>query len=157
MNASLSLGGRIGDAASRRGACRVDITNMQVGKVSPLSNLLSVLSLSEPTDYTFERMLIDSYIRPGTLLIRNLDMSGRNVAFTGSGTMTLPGGELNLMLTARGQRLAAAEPSVLQALTEGLGGAVVRMEVTGKAGDPHVETKTLPVIEDSLRILGTPE
>ncbi len=157
MNAALSLGGRVGDAASRRGACRVDITDMQVGKVSPLANLLSVLSLSEPTDYTFERMLIDSYIKPGALLIRNLDMSGRNVAFTGSGTMALPGGDLNLVLTARGQRLAAAEPSMLQALTEGLGGAVVRMEVTGRAGDPRVETKTLPVIEDSLRILGTPE
>ncbi len=157
MNAVLSLGGRTGDTASRRGVCQVDIANMRVGKVSPLANLLSVLSLSEPTDYTFERMQIDSYIRQDTLLIRKLDMSGRNVAFTGSGTMWLPGGELNLMLTARGQRLAAAEPSVIQALTEGLGGAVVRMEVTGKASNPRVETKTLPVIEDSLRILGTPE
>ena len=46
---------------------------------------------------------------------------------------------------------------MLQALTEGLGGAVVRMEVTGQASDPHVETKALPVIEDSFKILGTPD
>jgi hypothetical protein len=157
MNATLTLGGRTGDAASRRGICQVDIKDMRVGKVSPLANLLSVLSLSEPTDYTFERMLIDSYIKRDLLLIRKLDLSGRNVAFTGSGTVALPGGELNLTLTARGQRLAAAEPSVLQALTEGLGSAVVRMEVTGKASDPRVETKALPVIEDSLKILGAPE
>jgi hypothetical protein len=157
MNALLSLGGRTGEMASRRGVCQVDIENMRVGKVSPLANLLSVLSLSEPTDYTFERMLIDSYIRQDMLLIRKLDMSGRNVAFTGSGTMALPDGELNLVLTARGQRLAAAEPSVFQALTEGLGGAVVRMEVTGKVSDPLVQTKTLPVIEDSLRLLGAPQ
>lgn len=157
LNAVLSLGGCTGDAASRRGLCQVDIENMRVGKVSPLSNLLSVLSLNEPTDYTFERMQIDSYIKQNTMLIRKLDMSGKNVAFTGSGTVSLPEGELNLVLTARGQRLAAAEPSVIQALTEGLGGAVVRMEVTGKAGNPHVETRTLPVIEDSLRILGTPD
>ncbi|MEN6335339.1 MAG: hypothetical protein ABFE01_13905, partial [Phycisphaerales bacterium] len=157
MNASLSLGGRTGDLASRRGVCQVDIENMRVGKVSPLRNLLSVLSLSEPTDYTFDRMIIDSYIRQDMLLIRKLDMSGRNVAFTGAGTMTLPGGDLHLMLTARGQRLAAAEPSVFQALTEGLGGAVIRLEVTGKASNPLVETKTLPVIEDSLKILGAPE
>lgn len=157
MNASLTLGGRTGDTASRQGVCQIDIKDMRVGKVSPLANLLSVLSLNEPTDYTFERMQIDSYIKKSLLLIRKLDMAGRNVAFTGSGTVALSGGELNLMLTARGPRLAAAEPSVLQALTEGLGGAVIRMEVTGKASDPHVETKTLPVIEDSLRILGTPE
>jgi hypothetical protein len=157
LNAVLSLGGCTGDAASRRGLCQVDIENMRVGKVSPLSNLLSVLSLNEPTDYTFERMQIDSYIKQNTMLIRKLDMSGKNVAFTGAGTVLLPDGELNLVLTARGQRLAAAEPSVIQALTEGLGGAVVRMEVTGRAGNPHVETRTLPVIEDSLRILGTPD
>ncbi|NLH42653.1 MAG: hypothetical protein GX448_12520 [Planctomycetes bacterium] len=157
MNATLSLGGRAGDLASRRGVCQIDIENMRIGRVSPLRNLLSVLSLNEPTDYTFERMIIDSYIRQDMLLIRKLDMSGRNVAFTGAGTMALPTGNLNLMLTARGQRLAAAEPSVFQALTEGLGGAVVRIEVTGTASAPVVQTKTLPVIEDSLRILGKPE
>jgi len=130
---------------------------MRVGKVSPLGNVLSVLRLSEPADYAFERMLIDSYIRADKLLISRLDLSGKSTAFTGSGTMDLPTDEINLTLTARGQRVAAAAPSVLQSLTEGLGIAVVRMEVTGKAGSPHVQTKALPVIEDSLKILGTPE
>ena len=109
---------------------------MQVGKVSPLGNVLSVLRLSEPTDYAFERMSIDAYVRADKLLISKLDLSGRSVAFTGSGTMDLPTDEINLTLTARGARVAAAGPSVLQSLTEGLSGAVVRMEVTGKAGSP---------------------
>jgi len=100
---------------------------------------------------------MDSYIKQDTLLIRKLDMSGRNVAFTGAGTMSLPTGQLSLTLTARGQRVAAADPSMFQALTEGLGGAVVRVVVTGTATEPRIETKTLPVIEDSLRILGASE
>jgi hypothetical protein len=169
MDAWLSLQGRISDdvrpeapagrgpGVPRRGVCHVEIANMQVGKVSPLRNVLSVLHLSEPTDYTFDRMLIDSYIRADKLLIPRLDLSGRRAAFTGSGTMDLPTEEIDLTLTARGARVAAAEPSVLQSLTEGLGGAVVRMEVTGKASSPHVQTKALPLIEDSLRILGAPE
>jgi hypothetical protein len=146
-----------GGASSRQGVCRVDIANMRVGKVSPLSNVLSVLRLNEPSEYTFERMSIESYIQSDTLLISKLDLSGPSAAFTGSGTMDLPSEELNLMLTARGRRVAAAEPSVLQSLTEGLGGAVVRMEVTGKIGNPRVQTKALPLLEDSLRILGAPE
>ncbi len=141
----------------RQGICRVDIANMQVGKVSPLGNVLSMLRLSEPTDYRFDRLLIDSYIRGDQLLISKLDLSGRRAAFAGAGTMDLPTNEINLTLTGRGQRLAEAEPSVLQSLTEGLSGAVVRIEVTGKADNPRVRTKTLPVIEDSLKILGTPE
>jgi hypothetical protein len=182
MHAALSLSGRVGDRKSgaskggpreesspRRGVCRIDVADMQVGKVSPLGNVLSMLRLSEPTDYTFERMQIDSYIRADKLLISKLDLSGRNAAFTGSGTMDLPTEEINLTLAARGPRVAAG-PSTpgssnpmdriwepLQSLTEGLGGAVVRMEVTGTASNPHVQTKALPVIEDSLRILGTPD
>lgn len=163
MDAALSLTGRIGApqrqesqaGASRRGICHIRITNMQVGKVSPLGNVLSVLRLSEPTDYAFERMRIDSYVRGDKLLVSKLDLSGRNAAFTGAGTMNLATEDINLTLTARGSRFATAVPSVLQSLTEGLGGAVIRMEVTGKAGSPRIQTKTLPVIEDSLRLLGT--
>ena len=177
LDASLGLCARIGDARTeesrsgtsgerspvrggpvgRRGVCRIEIANMQVGKVSPLGNVLSVLRLSEPTDYEFERMGVDSYLRDDQLLIPKLDLSGRNAAFTGAGTMDLPTEDINLTLTGRGPRVAAAGPSVLQSLTEGLGGAVVRMEVTGKASSPRVQTKALPVIEDSLRLLGTPE
>ncbi len=157
LDAWMSVQGHSGDATSRRGVCQAAVANMRVGRVPLLVNLLSVLRLSEPTNYIFERMLIDSYIKQDTLLIRKLDMSGRNVAFTGSGTMSLPTGQLTLMLTARGQRVSAAEPSVFQSLTESLSGAVVRMEVTGNAANPHIETKTLPVIEESLRILGAPE
>ena len=173
MDVWLSLKARMGDdtrpgtpgagapvrspGVPRRGVCHVDIANMQVGKVSALRNVLSVLRLSEPTDYTFERMSVESYIRADKLLIPKLDLSGRSAAFTGSGTMDLPTEEINLMLTARGTRVAAAGPSVLQSLTEGLSGAVVRMGVTGKVDSPRVQTKALPVIGDSLRILGTPE
>ncbi len=156
MNASLSLAARVGDGSSRRGVCQVDIADMQIGKVSPLAGLLSVLRLSEPAAYTFDRMLIDSYVRRDTLLIRTFDLSGRDAAFTGSGRMDLTNEDLDLSLTARGRRVGTADPSVLQSLTEGLGGAVIRMEVTGKAGAPHVETKALPLLEDSLKILGTP-
>jgi hypothetical protein len=157
MDALLSLEARAGDRSSRRGACQIDIADMQVGKVSPLGNVLSVLSLNEPTDYTFERMLIDSFIKGEKLLIRTLDMSGRNVAFAGSGSMDLPSEELNLTLTAHGRRNQATEPSVLQSLTEGLGGGVVRMRITGRMANPRVEAKVLPVIEDSLSIFGTPK
>lgn len=157
MNASLNLEGRAGTESSRVGTCQVRINDMQVGKVSSLANLVSVLSLGRTTEYTFERMLIDAYIRRDRLLIRHLDLSGQNAAFTGAGSMNLATDEVDLMLTGRGQRPATKEPSILQSLTEGLGGGVVRIEVTGKAADPHIETKALPLIEDSLKILGTPE
>ena len=157
LNAALSLGARVGDGSSRLGVCRVDVADMQVGKVSPLANLLAVLRLTEPSDYAFDRMLIESYLKRNKLLISRFDLSGKNLAFTGGGTINLPNGNVDVMLTARGKRVAATQPSILQSLTEGLTGAMVRMEVTGTTNKPNVETKALPVIEDSLKILGTPQ
>ena len=156
MSGSLSIRAGVGGSSSRVGRCRLVITDMQVGKPSPLAKLLHVLNLTEPKDFAFERMVVDSYIKNDRLVFEKFDLSGKTLAFNGSGWMDLKNRNVDLVLTVRGHRLAAAEPSILQSLAEGLGGAVVRMEVTGPYYDPQVETKTFPVIEDSLQILGTP-
>jgi hypothetical protein len=82
-------------------------------------------------------------------------LSGRNIAFYGSGSMDLKSRNVNMALTSRGRRLATDNPSLLQSLTEGLGQAVVRMDVTGDLYDPKITTKTLPVIEQTLQIFGS--
>jgi hypothetical protein len=129
---------------------------MQAGKASILSKVLAVLRLSEPLDYVFESLQLDSYIRGEKLLIEHLDISGASMAFQGSGVLDLVKEDLNLSLMARNrQRLASAEPTALQSLTEGLGGAVVRMEITGPVSDPDINTKSLPVLEESIKLLGT--
>lgn len=155
MDGMLSISGQVGDSSRRIGRCALQITDMKVGKVSPLAKLLDVLKLTEPKDFVFEQMLIDSYIKHNQLFFEQVDLSGQTVAFNGSGWMDLRNQGLDLTLTARGQRGAGTEPSVLQSLTEGLGSAVVRMEVKGNVHDPVVTTRTLPVIKDSLEILGT--
>ena len=155
MDGSLSVNARLGDSSSRIGTCRLAISDMQVGQLSPLAKLLQVLKRTESEDYAFDRMFLDSYIRRNDLLVKKLDLSGQDVAFYGSGRMDLKTRNVDLILTARGPRLATADPSVLQSLTEGLGRAVVQMEVTGNFYDPKVTTKTLPVIEETLKILGT--
>ena len=155
MSGSLSAAGRLGESFSRIGRCRLRITDMRLGKLSPMAKLLYVLKLTEPMDFAFDQMLVDSYIKHDRLFFQKLDLSGQAIAFNGAGWMNLQDQNLDLVLTARGRRLATAQPSVLQSLGEGLGYAVVRMEVAGKLYDPDVTTRTLPVIAESLQILGT--
>ncbi|MHC4227434.1 MAG: hypothetical protein ACYSW0_08410 [Planctomycetota bacterium] len=154
MDGSLSINAGIGDISSRIGTCKLDISDMQVGKLSPLSKLINVFRLIEQKDYIFDRMLVDSYLKGNNLLVKKLDMSGQSLAFSGSGSLDLQNFNVNLALTARGKRLATDDPSVLQSLTEGLGQGVVRMEVAGNLYDPKVKTKTLPVIGKTLQIFG---
>ncbi len=155
MNGSLSISTAVGDDYSQIGRCRLKIADMQVGTVSPLAKLLLVLKLTEPTNFAFEQMLVDSYIKNDKLFFEKLDLAGEALAFNGSGWMDLKNQNVDLTLTARGRRLATAEPSILQSLTDALGGAVVRVEVKGNVYDPQVTTRTLPLFEDSLQILGT--
>jgi len=155
MNGSLSISARIGDSSSRIGIFRLAISDMQAGELSPVAKLLQVLKLTEPRDFAFDQMLVDSYIKHNGLFVRKLDLSGESLALNGSGSMDLQTRNVDLILTARGQRLGTADPSILQSLTEGLGQAVVRVEVTGDFYDPQVTTRTLPLIKDSLQILGT--
>ncbi|GAJ07108.1 unnamed protein product [marine sediment metagenome] len=155
MDGSLSINARIGDSSSRIGTCKLAISDMQVGQLSPLGKLLQVLNLTEPKDFAFDQMFFDSYIRRNDLLVKKLDLSGQAVAFYGPGRMDLKTRNVDLVLIARGRRLATDDPSVLQSLTEGLGRAVVRLEVTGNLYDPKVTRKTLPGIGETLQILGT--
>jgi hypothetical protein len=154
MNGSLSVNARLGDSSSRIGTCRLAISDMQVGRLSPLAKLLQVLKRTESEDFAFDQMFLDSYIRRNELLVKKLDLSGRTVAFYGSGWIDLQTRNVDLLLIARGRRLATADPSIWQSLTEGLGRAVVQMEVIGDFYDPKVTTKTLPVIGETLQILG---
>ncbi len=156
MEGSLNIRARAGEGSSRIGTCKLSIVDMQVGRLSPLAKLLAVLRFTEPTEFAFDRMFVDSYIRHNDLLVRKLDLSGESVAFYGSGSMDLQKRDINLDLIARGQRLATADPSILESLAEGLGQAVVKIEVSGDFYDPQIITRPLPFIKGTLEILGKP-
>ena len=120
-----------------------------------LAKILSVLKLSGPQDYAFDQMVIDSYIENKKLNLEKIDLSGKTLAFNGSGWIDLESKQINVILAARGRRLATDKPSIMQSLADALSPAVVRIDVTGDFHDPKVETMTLPVLKDSLEILGT--
>jgi len=155
MAGSLSLRGSLAGGAESFGRCRLEITDMQVGRLSPLAKLLYVLQLTRPEDFAFDQIVVDGYVRGKGVFIEKLDMSGEQLAFNGSGWVDLFTRQVNLVLTARGQRLARAEPSVLQSLTDVLGSGVVRIDVTGNLYDPQIEKTALPLLEEGLKILGT--
>jgi hypothetical protein len=154
MSGSLNIVGRLADSSTRIGQCRLRVRNMQVGRLSPLAKLLAVLKLTEPTDFAFDQMLVDSYIKGNYLSFEKFDLAGKSVAFSGSGGLDLASRNIDLVLTARGRRLATAKPSIWQSLTEGLSKAVIRMDVKGDVRDPQVTTTTLPVIRATLGIFG---
>ncbi|MHC4131191.1 MAG: hypothetical protein ACYSR3_04230 [Planctomycetota bacterium] len=154
MGGHLCIQEEIGAGQRRAGRIRLSIGDMEIGRLSPISKLLLVLNLTEPTDFAFDKMLVDAYLDGEEVDFDKFDLSGESVAFTGSGKLDLDSRQVDLKLTARGKRLAGTEPGILESLTEGLGSGVVRMDVRGDIYDPDVTTTTLPVLEATLGILG---
>lgn len=146
MNGLLSLKGTLGKNKQKTGICKLKISEMKVGKVSPIANVLKVLSMDRPEDFNFEQMLIDSYIKNDRIDFKKVDLSGDSVAFKGAGKMNLKTKKINLILTARGIKADIQNPSVLQSLTEVLGHAVVKMEIKGTYSNPNITTETLPIL-----------
>ncbi len=155
VSGSLGIVAPLNSESGAVGQCRLTVSDMHVGRLSPLAKLLQVLKLTEPTDFAFDRMIVDSYLRGGRVEFRTFDLSGQSLAFSGTGWLDLRAQTMDLTLTARGRRLADADPSVLQSLTEGLGKAVLRINVKGNLADPQITTTTLPVIKETFSIFGT--
>jgi len=150
----LSVSAVAGDSSTRIGTCRLLITKMKVGKLSPMVNVLQVLKLSLPTEFAFDEMYTDAYIKGNGLIVKKLDLAGESLAFYGSGVMDLENRDVDLKLTGRGKRLATADPSLFASLTEEIGKAMVRIYVRGSFYDPIIETKPLPIITGPLDIFG---
>jgi hypothetical protein len=157
MNGSLSIRGTMGDERERIGTLRLKITDMQAGRLSPMAKLLYILNLTQPKDFAFEQMVVDSYIQGKKMMLKKVDFSGRALAFNGTGEMNLENFNIDLILAARGQRLASASPGVIQSLGEGLGRGIVQVDVKGNIYDPQIKVRTLPVIENTLQIFGGKE
>lgn len=151
----LSLTGRFNDSQSRIGRCRLLITDMKAGKRSQVAKVLRELEVTEAKDFAFEQMLVDSYIKADQLLLNHIDLSGEALAFNGSGRLNLKNQNIDVTLTARGERIANVEPSIFQSLTEGLGEGVVRIDVTGNFNNPEIKTKALPALKEAAGLLGT--
>ena len=156
MDASVSFAGQLGQDQSNLGSCRLKIVDMKVGKVSVFGKLLNILQLTEPPDFVFEQMAVDSYISGGQLLLK-VDISGRTTAFEGEGIMNLRGMIIDLLLNAHGKRLIGTSPGPLQTLTEGLSQGIVQISIRGNVYSPQIEVVPLPVIRGTLGLFGTEE
>lgn len=151
---SISLGLQRDEKSTCIGHCQLSIHDMKVGARSPLAKILGNLRGHAKDDIHFDRMFVNGYIQNEMIHFQRFDISGRSLALQGGGSLDAKANQIQLNLVTRGVRNATANPTVLQSLSEGLGGAVIRMHVEGDPMRPVVTTRTLPVFEDTLRILG---
>jgi hypothetical protein len=158
IKGSLALTGEVGRADSQTGRCSLAITDMQVGRLSPLIKLLGMFRLnSSDENHAFDQIVVDSYIKDGYLFFNKFDLSGSEVAFNGKGKVNMKSKEIDIVLYARGLRPANSEPSIFESLIDMIGHAVIRVDISGTVDNPRIKTQTLPLFQNTLNILGAPK
>ena len=157
MSGRVNISGRVDDTSSYFGTCKIDIEGMQVGKVSLVARLLSLLKLTEPGDHVFDRMSFDAYIKDGRFYFETLELSGAALTFAGSGWMDMTSKKLDLTLAVRGPRISAIKENIIESLATAISPAVLQVVVTGNAYEPQIEVKPFPVIGNTLELFGTKE
>ena len=129
--------------------------DFKAGTASPLHRILKAISLSEPSDFIFDKLYLDSYIKSDSLYIQQIDLGGDGVSFTGDGKLDLTNNQLDLVLSTRGRRFITDKPSVLGSLGDNIGQAVLRMKIKGDLLDPVITTEKMPVVKDTLGLFGS--
>lgn len=155
MLGSINIKGTAKNAESYLGRCRVSISEMRIGKLSPMAKLLTVLKFTKPSDYAFENMSFDGYIKHGKIYFEQFNLYGKAISFNGTGWMDLKDESIALILAVRGPRLTKLDPQVIGSLTDALSPGVLQMNVSGTIYEPRVKVKPLPVVKGTLELLGT--
>ncbi|MFH1613700.1 MAG: AsmA-like C-terminal domain-containing protein [Planctomycetota bacterium] len=138
---------------SRKGVMKLSIHDMKAGRASVLAKILSVMNFSLPKDFIFSDMTIEAYIKAEQMILSKVDIQGDAFALKGSGKMNLENKNIDIDFIAAAPRLLS-EPPALESIAEGISPALVKVKVEGNLYNPEVKTKTLPVIKDTLNLLG---
>jgi len=154
IDADLAVSGKLHDIAQARGRLNVEVRNMKPRQKGYVAQIRSALNEVVKRRFDFTTMKMDSYIHGSNLDINQLDLYGPSDALRGSGRIDLKNGtvKINFTVHTAGRRY---EPSFIDSLAAGLVPAFLKVEVLGNLDNPKIKTTPLPIIKNSLQIIGT--
>lgn len=156
MNGSFSAHGLLGDKASNAGRLILGISDMRLARRSVLGKMLIAMQLNKPTDFIFNDLKVEAYLKGTEIIFEHVYMSGSSTALQGSGKMDIVTNKIDMNFTAFG-RILTETPSMIESLAKSLGAAVVKIEIHGDLDEPQIKTTTLPMFEASFDLLGDKE
>jgi hypothetical protein len=155
MKGSLNLSGTIGDIESNTGRLTASVNDMKIAKRSLLGKMVTALQLNNPTDFKFNDLTVDAYIRGKKLFFEKLYISGKGIVLQGKGNLDLESDIVDLDFTASGRKITS-NPSMLESLAKSLGPTMVKVKIYGPTKTAQVNTE-VPMIRSPLDLLGTEE
>lgn len=148
IDATISVSGRLGSGADRRGRGQARISGGEVIALPGAMGLLRLSNLQPPMGEPLESATASFYLKGDTVTLERLQASSESLLIVGAGTMTLPDTELDLRFNTQGRGTIPLLDDVLR----GLRNEIVTTTVTGTARQPEYH---LEAFSGTQRMLGT--
>jgi hypothetical protein len=150
VTADLDLRGQSHDLRTLQGEGEARITEGDLGRLPVLLRLFQVLNLSSATKTAFDSAYVRFVIQNGQATLDPIKFTGNAFSLRGSGTATLPQGDLDLRLSPLYGRDERLHVRGLSDLMREASGQLFVIRVTGPASVPKVSTAPLPVATQGL-------
>jgi hypothetical protein len=157
MGGSLNFKSNFTTTPETTGNVNIIIENLKAGQVSLLGKMLRIIRRKSSQEYAFEKVNINAYIRDDILMVKNIYLTGEGLNLNGNGGINLSTDKLYLLFAVNTGSSEMSEPGVIGSLTEALSPGLIKIEVKGSIYEPEVVTTKLPLIRDTMNILGSPK
>lgn len=152
LDARLRMAGTLGDAATRSGGGRVEITHGGIYRLPLLLAIFNVIDLSPPDGEMFADAAADLYIMGNRIDLHNIELRGPLMSLFGGGSLSWPDLGLDITLVNVHNRRWTRVPG-LTAIMERTSRELVEMHVTGSADKPAVRARPIPALSGEFREL----
>lgn len=140
LDAEISLGGKAGDATSRRGRGSVRIGGERVINVPLVVPLIKLSNLQFPNDERMDFARADFFIAGSRASLEEIVIASKSVGLYGYGTSELNGTNLDLRFRTK----TYMEIPLISSAIESIRNELVTAEVRGSLQKPEINMLTLP-------------
>lgn len=147
-NASVSLTGVVGSESGRRGRGRVIASGGPVVMLPLLTPLIEFSNLQPPVGDELRLALAGFYLDESGVTFEDIAVFSDSVELLGYGSMTWPGGELDLRVRSQ----AVNRIPVVSGMIESVRDELLTTRLTGPVGDPSFSTESFAA---TRRVMGS--
>ncbi|HSU65760.1 MAG TPA: hypothetical protein VLJ39_02710, partial [Tepidisphaeraceae bacterium] len=148
LTASLSLEGKWGDTAARRGRGDVVVAGKQLYRIPLMLGLLQVTNLSLPIGQPFTKGTARYTVEGNRVNFEQMDLRAEGMMMTGSGYLDFATKQVHMNLAT--DNPGGFKIPFLSELWQGARQELLRITVEGTVQDPKVQPTTLGVISTTV-------
>ncbi|MCX5633089.1 MAG: hypothetical protein NTW93_05400 [Phycisphaerae bacterium] len=154
INGELNLQGNFQQPQATRGRLTGEATGIKLWDKGIVVRIRNAILEAIQRDFAFDNVKIQAVIKGKTVYITLFDLYGPTASLRGTGTYEPASDSININFVGYGAA-GKEKPNFFDSLTAGLGAAFLKVQVTGKLENPQINVEPLPIIQESLGIIGT--